>query len=205
MKPSLWRRLAVFLLGAALIAGLGCASSPPLKYYTLSPMPVTGEAKVGKEAAGRLLVVGVGPIHLPNYLTRKEIVTRSDAYRIDLAENDLWGGSLQDDFSRTLLENLTVLLAEDGITLHSWPGGGRGDYRVAVDVIRFDGSPGKDVVLVTKCVIRNAQDGTEVRVRNFRIQEPLKEQGYEAMVGGMSRAVGRLSREIGEDLKALPR
>ena len=205
MKPSLWYRLGLFLLGAAAAAGLGCAGSPPAKFYTLSPMPVAGEAKIGKEPAGQPLLVAVGPIHIPQYLARKEIVTRTDANRIDLAENDFWGGSLKDDLSGTLLENLTLLLAEDRIILYSWPGGGRGDYRVAVDVIRFDGSRGGEVVLLTKWVIRNGKDNQEMRSRDYRIRETVNDRSYEALVGGMSRAVARLSREIGEDIKALPR
>ena len=204
MKFSLSCRLGMFLLGAALAVGLGCAGSAPSKFYTLSPMPVT-DAKVGKEADGRPVAVALGPVRLPYYLARKEIVTRTDAHRIDVAENEFWGGSLQDDFSRTLLENLTLLLAEDRVTLYSWPGGGRGDYRVAVDVIRFDGSRGGEIVLLTKWVIRNGQDNKEVRSRNSRIRETVNGQSYEALVGGMSRAVARLSREIGEDIKALPR
>ncbi len=205
MKLSLWPRLGVFLLGTALMLSVGCASTTPVKFYTLSPMPQTGEAKVGKETPGQHLVIGVGPVHLPQYLTRKEIVTRTDANKIDLAEHDLWGGSLQDDFARTLMENLSFLLADDPITLHTWPSGSRGDYRLAVDVIRFDGSRGGEVVLLTKWVIRNGKDNKEVRSRNYRIRETVNEQGYEGMIAGMSRAVGRLSREIGEDIKALPR
>ncbi len=205
MKHSLWGRLGGSFLGAVLIGSLGCASSLPAKFYTLSPMPQTEEAKIGKEAPGPYLVVGVGPVHLPYYLARKEIVTRTDAHRIDLAEHEFWGGSLQDDFSRTLLENLSLLLAEDRITLHSWPSGSRGDYRVAVDVIRFDGSRGGEVVLLTKWVIRNGKDNKELRSRDYRIRETVNERSYEALVGGMSRAVARLSREIGEDIKALPR
>ena len=204
MKFSLSCRLGMFLLGAALAVGLGCAGGPPSKFYTLSPMPVT-DAKVGKEADGRPVAVALGPVRLPYYLARKEIVTRTDAHRIDVAENEFWGGSLKDDFSGTLLENLTLLLAEDRITLYSWPGGGRGDYRVAVDVIRFDGSRGGEVVLLTKWVIRDGKDNKELRSRDTRIRETVNDRSYEALVGGMSRAVARLSREIGEDIKALPR
>ncbi|HSR13570.1 MAG TPA: PqiC family protein, partial [Thermodesulfobacteriota bacterium] len=142
---------------------------------------------------------------LPYYLARKEIVTRTDAHRVDVAQNEFWGGSLQDDFSRTLLENLIILLADDGIHLYPWPGGGKGDYRVAVDVLRFDGSRGGEIVLLTKWVVRNGQDNKEMRNRNLRIRETVSDGSYEALVAGMSRAVARLSREIGEDLKSLSR
>jgi uncharacterized lipoprotein YmbA len=202
---SLWFRFQVLLAGVGLAAGLGCAGSPPAKFYTLSPLATTGEVKSEKGPAGQTLAIGIGPVRLPQYLARKEIVTRADANTIDLAEYDLWGGSLQDDFSRNLMENLSLLLAGDRVSLFPWPGMGALDYRVGVEVMRFDGNRGGDVVLIATWTIREGQGGKLVRVQTSRIQEPSGGQGYEAMVGGMSRALGRLSREIGEAIKTLPR
>jgi uncharacterized lipoprotein YmbA len=200
---GVWFR--VLLVGVGVAAGLGCAGSPPARFYTLSPVPATGEGKAGKETAGRTLAIGVGPVRVPQYLAGKEIVTRTDANKIDLAGNDLWGGSLGDDFSRNLLENLSLLLAGDRTSLFPWPGIGTLDYRVGVDVIRFDGKLGGDVVLVVNWTIREGQGKKVVRAQNSRIREPTGGQSYEAMVGGMSRALARLSREIGEAIKTLPR
>lgn len=197
-----WRLL--LLMGVGLVASLGCGTSPPASFYTLSPLS-TAEMRSGKETALRSISVGIGPIRLPQYLARKEIVTRTDANKIDLAEFDLWGGSLQDDFSRNLLENLSNLLADSGISFYLLPGTGMVDYRVGVDVIRFDGAPGGDVVLIANWTIRKAQGNEVVRVQNSRVQEPTTGKSYEAMVEGMSRALGRLSREIGEGIGALPR
>ena len=205
MIHSLWLRLQLFLLGVVLIAGWGCGGSAPAKFYTLSPLSMTGEVRSEKETAGRALAIGIGPVRLPQYLVRPEIVTRTDANKINIADFDLWGGSLQDDFSRNLLENLSLLLASDRVSLYPWPGMGTIDYRVGMDVIRFDGNRGGDVVLIVNWAIRTGQDNKVIRVQNSRIQEPSGGQSYEAMVGGMSRALARLSREIGEGIKTLPR
>ncbi len=201
----LWFRFQVLLLGVGVAAGLGCAGSAPAKFYTLSPLATTGEVKSEKGTAGQTLAIGIGPVRLPQYLARKEIVTRTDANKIDLGEFDLWGGSLQDDFSRNLLENLSLLLAGDRVSLFPWPGMGVLDYRVGVDVVRFDGNRGGDVVLIANWTIREGQGAKVMRVQTSRLQEPTGGQSYDAMVGGMSRALGRLSGEIGEAIKALPR
>jgi len=205
MIRSLWFRFHVLLVGVGVAAGLGCAGSPAARFYTLSPLATTGEVKSEKGTAGQTLAVGIGPVRLPHYLARKEIVTRTDANQIDLAEYDLWGGSLQDDFSRNLLENLSLLLAGDRVSLFPWPGMGALDYRVGVEVMRFDGNREGDVVLIANWTIREGQGTKVIRVQTSRIQEPSGAKGYEAMVAGMSRALGRLSREIGEAIKALPR
>ncbi len=197
-----WRWLLPVI---GLVAAMGCGSTTPAKYYTLSPLPATGERISGKEAVERGLAVGIGPVRLPMYLVRPEIVTRTDANKIEVAEFDHWGGSLRDDFSRNLVENLSFVLAGERVSLYLLPGAGAVDYRVGVDVIRFDGVRGRDVILVAGWTIRSGSDSKVVRVGNSRILEPIGGESYEAMVGGMSRALGRLSQEIGEGLKALPR
>lgn len=196
--------LRVLLVGVG-IAALGCMATPPAKFYTLSPIVKNDALKSEIEQGARTLVLGIGPVRLPQYLGAKEIITRTDVNQIHLAEYDLWGGSLQDDFSRNLLENLSILLAGDRVHVFPRAGIGALDYRVAVDVLRFDGSRGGDVVLVATWTIREGQGSKVVRAKTSRIQEPSGGQGYDTLVGGMSRALARLSREIGEAIKDLPR
>ena len=59
------------------------------------------------------LTIGVGPIRFPDYLDRPGIVTRSSGNTIEIAEFDLWAGSLKDDFMRILAENLSILLGTE--------------------------------------------------------------------------------------------
>jgi uncharacterized protein len=206
MNRSFSFRLQMVLLGVIIAVHLGCAgSTPTARFYTLNPQAMTGEAKSEKETSGKELTIGIGPVHLPQYLDEKEIVTRTNANKIDRAEFDLWGGTLQDEFARNLLENLSLLLKRERISLFLMPGVGTFDYRVGVDVIRFDGKLGGDVVLNATWTIRQGRELKLIQSRNSRIQEPTGGQGYEAMVAGMSRALGRLSQDIGTEIRALSR
>jgi hypothetical protein len=204
MIRPVWSWFRILLLGFV-AAAVGCAGSPHSKFYTLSPLATTAEVKTSKSIPGRELAIGVGPVRLPQYLMRKEIVTRTEENRIDLAEFDLWGGTLQDDFLRSLMENLNLLLADDRVSLFPWPGTGTVDHRVGVEVSRFDGNLGGDVVLIATWTIREGRGNKVVRIRTSRIQEPAGAKSYEGMVAGMSRALARLSREISEEIKTLPR
>jgi len=112
-------------------------------------------------------------------------------------------GPLQDDFSRILLEDLSSLLRGNRVSLYVWPGTGTVDYRLGVDVVRFDGIPGGDVILIANWALREGRSNKVVKVQSSRIQEPTGAQSYEAMVGGMSGALGRLSLEIGEAIKVI--
>jgi uncharacterized lipoprotein YmbA len=72
-------------------------------------------------------------------------------------------------------------------------------------VIRFDGSLGGDVSLIARWAILQGKERKLVSVRKSTIIEPSGDKGYEAMVAADSRAVEKLSREIAEAIKTLPK
>jgi uncharacterized lipoprotein YmbA len=74
-----------------------------------------------------------------------------------------------------------------------------------VDVIRFDGPLGGDVSLIARWAILQGKDKKLVSVRKSTIIEPSGGKGYEAIVAADSLALEKLSREIAEAIKALPK
>ncbi|MBS1201851.1 MAG: hypothetical protein H6R22_360, partial [Chromatiaceae bacterium] len=102
-------------LGLVLGLGiLGCASSPPSSFYTLSPLPAAqGRASLADGAIG----IGLGPVTFPVFLDRPQIVTRDPANRLALDEFHRWGGTLQDDFLRVWSENLSHLVGTSRIVI----------------------------------------------------------------------------------------
>lgn len=93
---------------------------------------------------------GVGPVSFPEYLDRSQIVSRTSANRLELAEIDIWAEPLGESFARTLTENLSGLLATERCVLHPWKGGAPADYRITVEVIRFEGPPGGEVTVIAR-------------------------------------------------------
>jgi len=203
MIKLLFSRRLFFLLALGLLFVSGCASSPPSRFYTLSSLQ-----KADKELKGppsnQGLMIGVGPIKFPEYLDRTEIVTRSSDNKIALSEFDLWGGSLAEDFSRVLAENLSVLLSTENVIVYPRPRSVSAKYQIIMDVIRFEGSLGGDVSLIARWSIVEGKEKKFMSVRKSTIIEPSGMQGYEAMVAAHSRALEKLSREIAEVIKALP-
>src|SRR6266545_6562930 len=135
MGPVL-RRLAVVSWVASLL-GLGACASTPSRFYMLNTLPAS--ETVPATAAARGPVVGVGPITLPKYLERPQIVTRASRNQLTLGEFDRWAESLQENFSSVLVENLALLIPTDHILLNPWPGSATPEYQVRVEVRHFDG------------------------------------------------------------------
>jgi hypothetical protein len=146
--------------------------------------------------------IGVTPVRIPAYVDRPQIVTRKGPDEISLTEFDRWGEPLVDGVPRTIAENLGLLLPNDRVALLPWAGMRAPQYRVVVDVARFDGTLGPGVLLEASWRILGAE-GKTLREARFALSEPAAEPAYSALVAAMSRCLGGLSREIAAALKSL--
>ena len=187
--------LVVVALGASMLGGCIGGKSKPSKFYLLSPLP---DAKAGKQVAAveRDVAVGIGPVVLPPYLDRPEIVTRASPNQLDLAEFDRWAESLRHNFSRTLTENLSILLATHHVAVFPWDGSTPIDYQVEVDVTRFEGDADGNTLLTARWSIFGKGMRELLVRRRSRFSEPAGAGDYEALVAAMSRTLTSLSREI---------
>ena len=87
------------------------------------------------------LVIGVGPIKLPQYLRRPEVVTRTSPSELTLSDTDRWAEPLDSAFVRVLSENLSQLLGTQQVVTFPWYNSSQIDYAVQVNVMRFETDP----------------------------------------------------------------
>ncbi|MBP1733647.1 MAG: hypothetical protein H6Q55_4076 [Deltaproteobacteria bacterium] len=202
MKRSAFIRIAFLMFFAVPIILSGCGTSPPSKFYALNAVKaqdVSGQVTT----APHIVLVAVGPIQIPEYLDRPQIVTRTAQNDLTFNEFDRWGGSLRDDIERVLIEDLSGLLASNGAAVLSWQRRTTGGYRVPVEVNRFDAVPGGSVLLKATWGIAS-HDGTKVFLTQaFSINQALSGNDYNTVVAGMSQALGALSQEIATSVKSL--
>jgi hypothetical protein len=195
---------AALVLSALLIWMSGCAgSSTPARFYVLTPRPEAAVAPAAAEAACSA-ALGVGPVRLPGLLDRPQIVTRRGADEIDRAEFDRWAEPLTDTVPRVLAENLAALWRTDCVAIFPWDPAQAVQYQLVVNVMRFDGALGGDVVLDARWRIL-ATDGKELAINRSVLTQPTGRAGYPAVVAAMSSALAALSREIAGTLGTLPR
>jgi uncharacterized protein len=190
-------------LALAILLFAGCRSTPPpTAFYTLTSV-TKAERAVQDTASMRDLAVGIGPVQIPEYLDRPQIVTRSTPDKVTLSEFNRWGGSLRQDFPRVLAENVAALLGTERVLAYPW--GDRLDpaYRVALDVQQFDGQLGETVALRVTWVVTGRDGKAPLAVRKSMIQEPVSGKDYDALVSAQSRAVAALGRQIAEHIRRL--
>jgi uncharacterized lipoprotein YmbA len=186
--------IARALPGAGLIALIMIACAPaalPTRFYVLTAVPPAG----GAPLTTRDVTVGVGPVVLPGYLDRPQIVTRTGGDEIDLAQFDQWGEPLRSAVPRVLAEDLAARVPTERIILFPWRGTRTVQYQVAVEVLRFEGKPGGEVMLRARWRLLDAS-GRELALRATAVTEATGGPGYRPLVAALSRALAALSSEI---------
>lgn len=177
----------------------GCGTTAPAKFYVLSAARDTGAA----EAVCGDKVIGIGPVTLPEYLDRPQILTRSSSNRLDLADGHRWAEPLTENVTRVLTENISTLLRTDRVAAHPWKRSQAVDFQVRVQVVQFDAGPEGAVSLVARWSVQG-RNGTELApARRSSFSVPAAAGNFDALVAAHSEAVVRLSRDIAAELTRL--
>jgi hypothetical protein len=204
MKNNLFRLWVVIIFSAVWVVLSGCASSPTPRFYLLSSLEATSP-EMKPPAQEPCFSIGIGPINIPDYLDRPQIVTRGAPIEFKLAEFDRWGEPLKDNLKQVLAKNLSMLLCTKAIAFFPWKGGIPIDYRIEMEMLRMDGSLGGNVSLEAWWMVFSG-DGKKMLVSKRSIlTEAVGGQDYRSLVSAQSRAIGTLSREIAEVIKTLPK
>ncbi|MES2569650.1 MAG: PqiC family protein [Verrucomicrobiota bacterium] len=177
MKPFLLLFAALFL----------CGCSTPEHYYRLSaegPAPATGSG----------FALGVGPITLPDYIDRGELVFQSSETKFEVPYEQRWAGSLRDTTTRVLGTNLARRLGTGNLHTYPWPPGTPLRYQVRIDVRQFHARSGGDAILEASWVIE--EGGKEIRRQAVNLREPVTSKGYEGIVAAQSRLLVQFASAI---------
>jgi uncharacterized lipoprotein YmbA len=189
-------RLNSQLLLLLLLLGLllsGCGTSQKTDFYQLEERSELSLMDIEKGA-----VVGVGPINLPEYINRPQIVTRISKNHLNVSEFNRWIEPVNDSVRRLLVINLSNNLNSNRI--YGIPGYDRIqplDLRIGIDVGRFDGQLGKEVLLESRWSLYD-KDDKPILIKVSLISMPVNGNNYPALVLAMNNALQALGEEISQ-------
>jgi uncharacterized protein len=188
------RRIA-HLIATALVAAAaaGCASAQP-HYYTLdSTASPSG-------AAAAHIAVAVGPVSVPASVDQPQIVVQVAPNRVDVEEFNRWASPLNESIARALAGDLSSQLGTPDVTAAPLANF-KPDYRVTIDVQRFESLRGEAATVEAVWVVRRTAGG-QTRSGRTIAREPVQGDGFDALAAAHSRALTKVSADIAAAIRA---
>ncbi|MDD5432649.1 MAG: PqiC family protein [Candidatus Omnitrophica bacterium] len=195
-KALLFGLLAVFLAGC-----MSIPDSPNPRFYMLKP--VDKEQVKEKIDISPDLIIGLGPVKIPEYLNRPQIVTFDKERMLHFSQFDRWGEALDSGLARIIREDLMVLVPN--ITLEMFPCNTAisADYQVMVDVINIEADPEKELIFTVQWSVIDLRNKEKVFTKRSEFRHPVSPNNYMGLVQALSSACVDLSRDIAIDLVSL--
>jgi uncharacterized lipoprotein YmbA len=181
------RRIAHLFAIALAAAAAGCASAQP-HYYTLDSTASPAGAPPTHVA------VAVGPVSVPAAVDQPQFVVQVAPNRVDVEEFNRWASPLNESIARALAGDLASQLGTPDVTAAPLANF-KPDYRVTVDVQRFDSVRGQGATLEAVWVVRKTASG-QTRSGRTIAREPVEGDGFDALAAAHSRALTKVSADI---------
>ena len=181
---------------------LNACASTPTNFYTLEsqsrPPAVTTIAITKKP------LIGIGPLSLPALLDRKGIVTRTENNSVQIAGFDQWAAPLKDNVLAVLSKNVAILQPNAIVRAYPWSPYGNVDYRVIVDISRFDTQLGKSVNLEASWAIMEEKNHKIVSNGQAKIEQRLNDASYNSAAQALSKLLSEFSQQLSLALVQVP-
>lgn len=187
------KQLSKWLISLSVCTLLSGCMSTPTNFYVLEPM---SEPQPSLTATEKKRQIGVGPITIPTLLERKQIVTRLPDNSVTIAEFHQWASPLKDNIAQVITHDLAMLQTNDLIRSYPWSAYGAVDYRIIIDIVRFDTRPEQSANFEASWAIMNEKDHTLVSNGRTKIERPLNDASYPSTVKALSKILGEFSQEL---------
>jgi len=190
------------MLAAVLLLSTGCfGSTPPSKFFVLSPSPegASAVASIGPEGA-----LGIMPTRVAAYLDRPQIVTFLGDNSVALDEFNRWAEPLGAGVSRVLAQDLSALLPSWRVLPQPWDPVVPLRARVVVDITALGwNTSGQARLEGNWAVITGPGDLAAARGRVV-LRRDVGGPGTDAAVSATSALVTEMAREIAVAVKGIP-
>jgi uncharacterized lipoprotein YmbA len=186
-----------------LLAALGaCTVLPPredaTRYFVLSASaPANAESSSDKG-----LRVSVGPVRLPDYLLRPEIVRRAGENQIDPSPIDRWAEPIDHAIERVLCLDLAAAMPKSTVVSYPAPPSDDVDLHVEVDFAGFEGTHTGAALLDARWTVRDYRNGNRI-VRATKLERASESDETRSVVASMSALIGALAADIAREVGSL--
>ncbi|MCX5698430.1 MAG: PqiC family protein [Candidatus Omnitrophica bacterium] len=191
----------VVLFSFACSGCLSISNSPVPKFYTLHSIGNPGENR--KFDITPKVIIGIGPVEIPEYQNRPQMVTRDKDGMLTFAQFERWGESLDSGLACLILENLTMVFPQAEFQIFPCNFSIPLDYQVIVNVVQLESQLDKDIFFAVQWTIIDSKTKEMLLTKRSQIRQAINPHTYSGLAQALSRACTLLSGEIAEDLSKL--
>lgn len=179
----------------------GCISVPKSPDPRLYMLQAAGKDNVGQRFdVPSDVIIEVGPVKIPGYLDRPQIVTEDKNKMLKFAQFDRWGEPLNSGLAQVITLNLAQALP--GASLHVFPYDSSipFKYQLILDVVQLESELDKDLFFVVQWSIIDAPKNKMLLTKKSEFRQPINPHDYTGLTAALSTACVSLSAEIAEAL-----
>ncbi len=189
------------LCGLLIVMLSACTgTSPKTSFYTLKALS-TGTAPVAGQTQQQAGAIGIGPINLADPIGRSQIVTRNRNGNLQPAEFHRWSGSLADNLSAVLADEIAHLLGNKAVFAYPWISGLRPVFQVRINIRQLEGELNKQAVLKADWLLIGKSGNRIGKVHRTVISGPVKGRAYSDLVSAHEINVAKLAADIARVLR----
>jgi uncharacterized lipoprotein YmbA len=194
---------SVFAWGIIILTLLlsGCMrNNGPVQFYLLNADSGVADT-VRVPAAGQGPVIGLGPIRIPEYLNRPQMIVAIADNQYRLFENHRWAEPLDQNISLALFKALPRQLGTDRIVRFPWSQRQVLDYQIGIDILEFNVDASGQSRLIAQWFVKR-KDKPAIDKRST-YQFPASTTDHALMVKAQSQCLTKLGEEISGVLRQL--
>ena len=158
------------------------ACSTPDQYYRLESPAVPDARTTG-------LATGIGPVSIPAYIDRPELVFEAPTGELLVPEGHRWSGPIKDEITRVLTAGIQAQKPRSPVLAYPWPPGTELARNIPVSITELTARSGVGVTLSATWEIGNTQ-------RRATIEQPIVGDGYSAITAAQSAVLQQLAQRI---------
>lgn len=195
---NMHRELLRILAVAALSLLTACGSSPPVNYYSLETL----ETYYSRDS-GNSMLIGVGPLRTPDYLSRSRIVTRDDDGSVFIDDFNRWVEPVDDAVYRIVSLNLDALLEDAVVIGYPYTYVADIDYQVLGRIDRFGANHDGRVELRVQWAVTTPNGEVLVSPKRATYEARANPgRDYPSIARAMSEALQAFSRDVADEIEA---
>jgi len=190
----------IFVIFILILSGcVPIANSPNARFYNL--------CAVGKQANIKLdakdFIIGVGPVKIPEYLNRPQMVTVNKDKTITFAEFNRWAEPLDFALERIINEDLAIML--DGATIETfpWERTVTVKYQVIANVIRLENEFNEQLIFVVQWSIVDLEKKSAIFTKRSEFTQVINPHDFHGLADALSKSGALLSNEIAQQFNSM--